>query len=244
MEETRTSVCNFHLHWKSSLKQLLFLTFGISDFEITYWAAHTVLLQISIATCWKLMTAIQLTKMCRHRLQASTLDRQLFLNMTVWGFILKDLGKTKSCPMVRDHLATIIFRPAKSHSQFLRLTQLTPMSLFLPIPSYHWTSYTGLRGLCHLSGAPSHMLKELALLLVVCLHATCGQRVRVWLWCSARTEEQELVTRGPCPEEAHLKACTSAAACLSLSHRLTPTWLTLCDPMQRHTKESHISREK
>lgn len=100
--------------------------------------------------------------------------------------MLKDLGKTKSCPMVRDH----------HHLQACQVTfsaheiqTLDSHNLSLLIPSYCWTSHAGFGGLWCLSGAPRHMLKELALLVVVCLYVTCGQKVRVQLWCSARMDE-------------------------------------------------------
>lgn len=104
-------------------------------------------------------------------------------------FHVKRPGENKILSHGERSPATIISMPAKSPSQLMRFKHLTPTIFSLLIPSYCWTSHAGFGGLWCLSGAPRHMLKELALLVAECLYVTCGQKVRLRLWCSARMDE-------------------------------------------------------
>lgn len=111
----------------------------------------------------------------------------------------------------------------------MSLAHLTPTCLFLLTPSYCWTSDTGLGGLRDLSGAPRHR-RWLSCQLPVCYMC--------WVsWCSARREEGELVSRGPCPPGDRTIPC-----CLSVSvtscHAHTPG--TVWPHAKAHWGESRI----
>lgn len=139
--------------------------------------------------------------------------------------------ENKIHPMVRYHLppspsdlSSRTLSSWESHS-WLPLPLSADSQLMLDLTLRPWRAV----------GSAWHMLKEMALP-QLCAYVLHVAREWALLWCCARVEEGELVTRGPCPlEDTSIHCCLSLSVTSSHSHMTDTVW-----PLQRHTKESCI----